>query len=145
MPNKLNYPFLSDKLGTFRPFVPAAFRNPMTGLIFPITMCLLDTGADDCVLPSVIPNFTGHNLKGAGVQSCIRTGLGQNQVEAWQHTFEIFLQTPDKKNVAWKSNPVLISCIENAKSIPLLGCSNFLCNFKITFDYAAKIASIEIP
>lgn len=141
----VNYPFISDTAGTFRPLVPVSFRNPMSQFVSPVFLCLLDTGADDCVLPSIIPYVTKHNLKGAGVETCIRTGLGQNQVEACKHTFEIILLTPDRKNVAWKSSHKLINCIESSSAIPLLGCSDFLNNFKITFDYFNRKSIIEIP
>ena len=96
----VSYPFINNGNGIFRPMVPVAFRNPFSGLITPVTMCLLDTGADNCVMPQYIADITKHNLKGETVQSSITQGLAQNKVKVWKHTFEIFLQTPDRKKLS---------------------------------------------
>lgn len=133
---------ISDEV--IRPLVPIRVINPFTNQRIDV-IGLLDTGADDNLFPEFIASNTGHNLKASGVISNINQGVGQSQVPTWKHTFIIELLSPDRTKIIWKSKQSLISCVDHNNAPPLLGCSGFLINMKITFNYTTKKIIIEIP
>ena len=137
------YPLLPSN-GKCMPFIPLFLYNPIQNKGLPIAG-LLDTGADSCVFPSVIATNTGHNLKADGVVKSLSRGVDDTTVTTWRHTFEIWLLRPDRQNIAWKSSPTLISCVDHNNIPPLLGYNDFLSNFCITFDYLKNKVIIFIP
>lgn len=137
------YSFLKDGTGRYRPFIPIRLTNPIER-ISTNAMALLDTGADDCVFPKFIADGTKHTLKGEGVESMITQGVGENKVEVWKHTFVIELISDDRKKIIWKSKQLLVNCLDHNNAPILLGSSNFLSNFKITFNYPTKKILIEV-
>ncbi len=137
------YPFIKDVSGTYRPMIPVNIINPHEKINIQ-TYALLDTGADDCVFPKFIAERTKHNLKGVGVSNHVMQGVGQHKVEVWKHTFKIELMSPDRASVIWKSKEVLVGCLEHDSAPTLLGWSNFMSNFKITFNYPTKRILIVI-
>ena len=134
MPILAIYPFTPDPKGVPKAVVPIKIINPYTNASL-FGIALLDTGASCCVFPSSIPQFTGHNLKGAGVQCKIITGVGAEPVNTWCHTFEIELLNANRKTIVWKSDPTLIHCLDYPNAPILIGVNNFLHQFSITFNY----------
>ncbi|UEG49734.1 hypothetical protein LK994_13915 [Ferruginibacter lapsinanis] len=137
------YPFY-DKGVTLSPHVPIIITNPIENISIAV-YALLDTGADDSVFTNYIADATWHNLKGDGVQNSITQGVGAGHVETWKHTFTITLLSPNKNTKIWRSENSLISCVDHDLMPPILGFTEFLSKFKITFDYNCNKIIIEIP
>lgn len=139
------YDFIEDGYGIHRPFIPIVAYNPIDN-VQARTMALLDTGADLCVFPKWIADRTDHNLKGDGVENDINQGLGKQNVPTWKHSFIIKLVDPnDDDNIVWEGKRDLFNCVDHNDTSAILGSSNFLFNFKITFDYFKLKIHIEIP
>ena len=137
------YSFVKINADVYRPLVPIVIINPLNNLSIAI-LGLIDTGADDCLFPKVVADTLGHNLKGNTALFCENQGIGQNKVELWKHPFKIQLLSPDRKTVCWKSKECLVGCTDHDNVHPLLGFANFLCDFRITFNYATKKIIAEI-
>jgi len=137
-----HYPLLKQN-GVCRPIIPVHIINPHTNKYVSID-ALLDTGADQCAFPRFIADYTGHNLKGDGVLSHSTSGVGGQDVICYRHTFEIALLEPNRKNLAWKSKPILVDCVDHDEMPPLLGYGNFLKFFSITFNYKQDNSNIII-
>lgn len=139
----ITYPFISI-LGIYRPIIPVKIENPAIKFSI-VRMALLDTGADHCVFPAYVAQGTGHTLKAAKVICKSTTGVAGVAVPTWCHTFEISLLDKDRKTEIWKSNSLLIQCLEQDKAPILLGMGDFLNNFIITFDYTKREVTISSP
>jgi hypothetical protein len=106
-------------------------------------MALLDTGADHCVFPKLVADQLGIDLKEAALSSEVMQGLGENKIEVWKHLLKLELQSSDRKQIIWKGKDTIIGCVEHDNIPPILGFSNFMCNFKVTFNHATKKILID--
>ena len=143
MSKKIYHYTLTPIKGAIRAFLPIIIYNPFNGNGFPVN-CLVDTGADSCMVSGNLAIQLGHDLKGDGVKSGAKVGIKEEKVTTWKHTFQMHLLHPDKKSTIWTSSSKLFECIETEKLPVLLGVSDFLCYFRITFDYPEGILSLEI-
>ena len=137
------YPFIKISNEVHRPWIPIRVFNSKDRSAFIEMMALIDTGADHCVFPKLVADQTKLDLKGAALSTEIMQGLGETKIEVWKHSFKIELLTPDRKNIFWKSNDIIVGCVEHDNIPPILGFSNFLCDFKITFNHATKKIIID--
>jgi hypothetical protein len=135
--NNWVYPFykISDEIS--RPWIPIQIINPKNNKSINM-LALLDTGADHCVFPQVVTTQTGLDIKKDAVKSEIMQGLAEAHIDIWIHTFRINLLATDWRTVLWKSMDLSIGCVSHSKIPPILGFSNFMCNFKISFNHATK-------
>ena len=106
-------------------------------------MALLDTGADHCVFPKYIADQLEIDLKGAALGSEVMQGLAESKIEVWKHRFRTELQSPDRRNTIWKGKETVVGCVEHDNIPPILGFSNFMCHFKLTFNHATKRIIID--
>lgn len=104
-------------------------------------MALLDTGADHCVFPKWVADQLGLDLK-LGISEVMQ-GLAENKIEVWKHSFRIELKSPDRKNVIWRGKDTIVGCVEHENIPPILGFSNFMSHFKVTFNHATKKILID--
>lgn len=136
------YPFFKISNEIFRPWVPIVITNPANNISISV-MALLDTGADHCVFPKFVADNLGIDLKGAALETEIMQGLAEQKIEVWKHNFKINLQAPDKKTCIWKGKECIIGCVDHDNIPPILGFSNFMCHFKISFNYATRKILID--
>jgi predicted aspartyl protease len=136
------YPFYKISNELFRPWIPITIINPKNNAHISI-MALLDTGADHCVFPKFLADQLGIDLKGAALETEVMQGLGENKIEVWKHPFRIELRSPDRKQIVWKGKETIVGCVEHDNIPPILGFSNFMANFKITFNHATKKILID--
>ena len=136
------YPFFKISDEIYRPWIPIQIVNPKNNE-FVSAMALLDTGADHCVFPKFAADQTKLDLKGAALDSEKMQGLAKEKIEVWKHSFRIYLQSPDRKSIVWKSKDLIIGCVEHDNIPPILGFSNFMCNFKISFNHATRKILID--
>lgn len=131
------YPFhkITDEI--YRPWISIKIINPKNNE-FINTLALLDTGADHSVFPKFVPDQTKLDLKVDAISSETMQGLAEAKIEVWKHSFIIHLLSPDRKSVVWKGKETIIGCVDHDNIPPILGFSNFMCNFKITFNHATK-------
>ena len=123
--------------GVYRPLVPVRFLNPDTGTSYTWDG-LLDTGASVTIIPAAIAEATGHDLKGPGVQDSVTTGIERSKITTYLHTFTLALMHPtDVDRIVWQGPQRRFDCTEQTMFFPLLGSRDFLCYFKIVFDYGA--------
>jgi hypothetical protein len=136
------YPFykISDEI--FRPWIPILIINPANNTQLNM-MALLDTGADHCVFPKLVADQLGLDLKGAALETEVMQGLGETKIEVWKHLFKVHLASPDRKGIVWKSKDVVVGCVDHDGIPPILGFSNFMSHFKVTFNYANKRILID--
>jgi len=140
---KAAYPFLQLHINApLRPYLPINWYNPHQNKHF-LTYSLADTGADSSLLPGWTAKQTGHNITGKGVESVVSQGISGVDIRTWKHTFVVKLMDPDISYTFWQSSEQLIDCVEHGNIPPLLGVSDFLSNFKITFDYKNKATILE--
>lgn len=148
--HRYRYPFASlpfnDHISTkARPFIPVNIVNPFTGEEI-LWWCLMDTGADACLFSSATASITGHNLDGDGVERTVSTGIAGVPLICYRHTFVLQLMHPvDHGRVLWQSQQVQVECAEESAGFQqmLLGHDNFLCNFRVVFDYPKDCAVLE--
>ncbi len=136
------YPFFKISSELFRPWIPISIINPANSKHINV-MALLDTGADHCVFPKLVADQLGLDLKGAALSGEVMQGLAENKIEVWKHNFRIELQSADRKQIIWRGKETIIGCVEHDKIPPILGFSNFMCNFKITFNHATRKILID--
>lgn len=136
------YPFYKISSELFRPWISVTIINPANNKQLSV-MALLDTGADHCVFPKLVADQLEIDLKGAALSSEVMQGLAENKIEVWKHPFKIELQSPDRKQVIWKGKETVVGCVEHDNIPPILGFSNFMCHFKITFNHATKKILID--
>lgn len=136
------YPFYTFPGAVFRPWISVDIINPTNNKRIGV-QALLDTGADHCVFPKFVADHLGIDLKGAALSSEVMQGLGENKIEVWKHAFKIELPSADKKSLFWKGKETIIGCVEHDNIPPILGFSNFMCHFKITFNHATKRIVID--
>lgn len=131
------YPFykISDEI--FRPWIPIRIINPKNNEAI-TALALLDTGADHCVFPKFVAEQLKLDLKQDAIDSETMQGLAETKIDVWKHQFIINLLSPDSKTVVCKSKELIIGCVDHDNIPPILGFSNFMCNFKITFNHATK-------
>ena len=136
------YPFhkITDEI--YRPWIPVQIINPNNNQLITV-LALLDTGADHCVFPKFVAEQTKLDLKGDAISSETMQGLAESKIEVWKHSFKINLMSPDRKNIVWKSKEMIIGCVEHDNIPPILGFSNFMCHFKVTFNHATKKIIID--
>jgi predicted aspartyl protease len=134
------YPFFKCADNVGRPWIPIFIINPTTNQKIGI-MALLDTGADHCVFPKTVADQLGLDLK-TGVNEVMQ-GLAEQKIEVWKHPFKLELQSPDRKSVIWKGKDTIVGCVEHDNIPPILGFSNFMAYFKITFNHATKRILID--
>ena len=136
------YPFhkITDEI--YRPWIPIEIINPKNNKVVS-TMALVDTGADHSVFPRFAADQTQLNLKDDAISSETMQGLAESKIEVWKHSFKIHLRSPDRKSVLWRSKEMIIACVEHDNIPPILGFSNFMCHFKITFNHATKKIIID--
>jgi predicted aspartyl protease len=134
------YPFykISDQI--IRPWIPIFIINPANNSRLGI-FALLDTGADHCVFPKTIVDQLGIDLKTGTTE--VMQGLAEHKIEVWKHNFRIDLQSPDRKGIVWKGKETIVGCVEHDNIPPILGFSNFMSHFKITFNHATKKILID--
>ncbi len=106
-------------------------------------MGLLDTGADHCVFPRFVADQLGIELKMDALSSEVMQGLAEHKIEVWKHNFRLELQSPDRKHIIWKGKETIVGCVEHDNIPPILGFSNFMCHFKISFNHATKKILID--
>ncbi len=138
------YSFVKVDKEIYRPLLPIVIINPINNLS-QIIFGLLDTGADECLFPKFIAEQLKHDLKSDSAEFCSNQGIGETKVDLWKHPFKIQLMSPDRKTIVWKSKQCLVGCTDHDNVPVLLGCANFLCNFRITLNYLSKKIIIEIP
>ncbi len=136
------YPFYKITDEIFRPWIPIQIINPKNGR-FINTMALIDTGADHCVFPQIVTGETGLDLKTDAISSEEMQGLAAEKIAIWTHSFRVYLLSPNRKDILWKSKDLVVGCVEHDNIPPILGFSNFMCNFKITFNHATKKIMID--
>lgn len=140
MPN-YQYPFVRFQLanGTLEPRaytrLPLKVLNPASGLSN-VVWGLVDTGADSTLFPATLALRLGHDLKGRGVKTTITGGIEQTPVNAYKHTFEVTLLSPDMQRQVWTAT-LEVDCVESNPPL-LLGVEDFLHHFKLTIDYPAE-------
>ncbi len=138
------YSFFKGADGIHRPWIPIRIINPLRKDLPPTDiMALLDTGADHCVFPKFVADQSQIDLKGAALSSEVMQGLGETKIEVWKHNFKIELLSPDRKQIIWRGKETIVGCVEHDKIPPILGFSNFMCDFKITFNHATKKILID--
>jgi aspartyl protease len=125
--------------GCLRPVVAIRIINPITSVGFNLR-ALLDTGADKCILPESIVNFVNPVRSGSKNQSI---GIGGKPIDSFPHDLIIQLLSQDNK-VIWTSKILKIDCV-NTDAPPLLGSSDFMINFNVSFNYKSENFTIEIP
>jgi hypothetical protein len=140
---KYIYPFYAERDFLYRPRVPIRITNTIDK-VSTIQYALLDTGADSSIFPKVIADLTHHNLKGDGVKNGVTFGVGEETITTWKHSFQISLLSPDLETTVWSSETKLIDCLEHNDIPAILGFSDFLCYFNITFNYRNKEICIEL-
>jgi predicted aspartyl protease len=136
------YPFFKIDNELFRPWIPINIINPVNNKQLNM-MALLDTGADHCVFPKLVADQLGLDLKNPPYGSEVMQGLGENKIEVWKHSFKIELQSADRKQIFWKGRETIVGCVEHDNIPPILGFSNFMNYFKITFNHATKKIIID--
>lgn len=114
-----------------QPYVPVNIINPYTGSCCAIS-CLLDSGADKCLFPDFIVKQLGSVACGPQNQS---TGISGSSIDTRPHQLKLELLFQDYKQVFWTSDILKIDCADHDNVPPLLGSSDFLCNFNVTFNY----------
>lgn len=136
------YPFLGNPI--FRPIVPIRVINPTSKKAI-TTYALLDTGADSCMFPNFVPETLGYVLKD-GLLVPNNLGLGGKK-DAWSHPFRIELLDAGRQSIVWKSGEITIRCIEDEKKQmpPILGFSDFMCHFRVSFNHSTKRIVIQDP
>lgn len=144
MSNSYEYSFFRDSWQTYRPILPIRIINPSNSSEISVR-ALLDTGADDCVFPKFIAETLHYNLKGSSATFITNQGIGESKVNLWKHKFKIYLLSPNNLSVIWQGKICSIGCTDHNLIPPLLGWSNFLCNFTITFNYSKKKIIVELP
>jgi hypothetical protein len=135
------YPFYKISDDIYRPWVPVRIINLSGDGGFIDTMALLDTGADHCVFPKFVAGNI--DLKGTALSSELMQGLQDQKIEVWKHNFRIELKSPDRKQIIWKSKDMIVGCVDHDNIPAILGFSNFMCHFKITFNHATKKIIID--
>lgn len=131
------YPFHKISNEIYRPWIPIQVISQKTGAMISV-LALLDTGADHSVFPKMAADQTKLDLKADAVATDKMTGLAGTMIDLWKHEFKIHLMSPDWKNAVWKSKQIEIGCVDHDVIPPILGFSNFMCDFKITFNHATK-------
>ncbi len=131
------YPFVKITDEIYRPWIPIQIINPKNNESI-TTLALLDTGADHSVFPKFVAEQTKLDLKRDALSSEQMQGLADEKIEVWQHLFKINLLAPDHKTVLWKSKEMTIGCVGHDNIPAILGFSNFMCHFKISFNHATK-------
>ena len=144
MPETFVYPFIKLNSGVLRPMVPVLIENPFTKQSTTV-MALLDTGADTNCFPAYIPLSTGHDLKNPDAETSINSKIEGTTTQIWRHTFRIHLLDTVTKKTVWKTQHVLVDCVDHDNMPPLLGCIGFLSELKITFNYKTGKIIIELP
>jgi hypothetical protein len=141
------YPFqkLPKESETNRPFIPVMISNPSDKTKFVKTYGLLDTGADRCTFNKSIPEMIGYELKAINIPKSQSQGAGIGTVDMWIHPFIVHLLSPDWKTVFWKSQILMIPCVDHNSIPPLLGFNDFMCNFRIAFNHTSKRITIQSP
>ncbi|SFP92527.1 pepsin/retropepsin-like aspartic protease family protein [Parafilimonas terrae] len=136
------YPFykISDEI--IRPWIPIKIINPKNDKTINI-LALLDTGADHCVFPKFVAEQATLDLKADAISNETMQGLAETKIEVWKHAFKIHLLSPDQKTVVCKSKDLIVGCVDHDNIPPILGFSNFMCDFKITFNHATKKIIID--
>ena len=137
------YSFVKDDKGVYRPWVPIRIVNAKNKKQFIQSHALLDTGADECVFPKYAAEQTGLNLETDASGSKEMQGISKDKIKVWFHSFVIELLTPDLKKVFWSSKEITVGCVEHDNVLPILGFSNCLGSFKITFNYATRKILID--
>ncbi len=136
------YPFFKISDEIIRPWVPIKITSTKTGETVTI-MALLDTGADHCVFPQMVSDQTKLNLKDDAISTESMQGLAETKIDVWKHSFTVELLSPDRKSSVWKSKEIVVGCVDHDKIPPILGFTNFMCNFKITLNHATKKIIID--
>ncbi len=137
------YPFFKLPNEPFRPWIPIVIANPTNGKVLTI-MALLDTGADKCVFPKIVADQLGiTDLKGTASGTEQLQGVGEIKIPVWKHSFRVDLASPDRKSIVWKGKEMVVDCVEHDNISPILGFSNFMTHFKITFNHATKKIIID--
>jgi len=106
-------------------------------------MALLDTGADHCVFPKFVADQLGLDLKGAALSMETMQGLAESKIDVWKHSFKIELQSPDRKHIIWRGKETIVGCVEHDNIPSILGFSNFMGHFKVTFNHATRKILID--
>lgn len=136
------YPFFKISDDIFRPWVPVKIVNPENNTSV-VAMALLDTGADHCVFPKMVADQGKIDLKGAALSSEVMQGLAESKIEVWKHNFRVELLNPERTKSIWKSKDMVVGCVDHDNIPPILGFSNFMCHFKITFNHSTKKIIID--
>ncbi len=131
------YSFVKTEDDVYRPWIPVKIMNAADPSKFTIMHALLDTGADECLFTANAVKQAGFDLKSASKTKEMQ-GVGADKILSWYHPFRIDLLKPDLKTVFWKSGVIEVACIEHDNILPILGFTNLLCHFKITFNYATR-------
>ena len=137
------YSFTKIANEIYRPLLPIKIINPINNEFITV-LALADTGADDCLFPKFIAEHVKHDLKGPTAVFCSNQGIGESKVDLWKHPFKIHFLDPTRKEVVWKGKDCLIGCTDHDNVHALLGFANFLCHFRITFNYPTKKIIVEI-
>lgn len=112
--------------------------NPVRGNNL-IINCLLDSGADKCLFPEFIATSVLSMRSGGKSQS---KGIANFPIDTYPHLLRLELLSTDYNRVIWASKNLTIDCVPHDVP-PLLGSSDFLINFIISFNYKQEFFTIK--
>ena len=124
------YPLIRNG-NSLRSYVPIKIINPFSG-IWTNQRALLDSGADGCVFPNFITKRL--NSYTCGERGTTK-GVNGSPIETEPHLLIIYLLDQSESNILWKSDAIEIACLLHDEIPPLMGTSDFLSNFDVTFNY----------
>lgn len=143
------YPFSqfpnADGSILYRPYVPICIVHPADNKIIFNTSALIDTGADRCTFPKINADRMGYDLKAPGVPTSSSRGIHVSPVQFWTHPYKIFLYSPDRKEIVWKSGTIEVACFDHNQVPSILGFSDFMCHFIVNFNHTTKRITIQKP
>jgi hypothetical protein len=136
------YSFVQTDKGVFRPWIPVKIISTEDKSKFTIMHALLDTGADECLFTASAVQEAGYDLK-TSQNTKEMQGVGENKIMTWYHPFKIEILKPDLKTVFWTSKTIEVACVDHDNIVPIVGFSNMLCHFKLTFNYASRKLALD--
>jgi Retroviral aspartyl protease len=127
----------TDGTEFFRPWVPIKIMNANDSSKSIIVHALLDTGADECIFTLTPVIQAGLDLK-SSTKTKEMQGVGKDKIMTWYHPFKVAILKPDLKTVFWSSKEIEVACVDHDNIVPILGFTNLLYHFKLTFNYSSR-------
>ena len=131
------YSFVKTDDDVYRPWVPVKIMNADNPKKATIMHALLDTGADECLFTATAVMEAGFELK-SSARTKEMQGVAKDKIMTWYHPFKIQVLKPDLKTAFWCSKVIEVACVEHDNIVPILGFTNLLCHFRLTFNYATR-------